>query len=878
QELRAEGVDSASAEAALLAELDENLAQELRRAEAGYREPVTWGSTSGSVWRSFTRDLRYGLRSLRKAPGFTAVCVISLALGIGANTAIFQLINAVRLKTLPVRDAQQLVAIHFKQPHSVSGERTGRYSEFSYGQWKTLQQNQQAFQSLAAWGTDSWNLSSGGEVQYAHGMWVSGEFFSMMQQPALRGRTITVADDTPGCATGPVVVSYSFWQQHFGGAADVLGRKLTLNGEPFEVVGVTPADFYGIEVGRVFDIAVPLCTEPLLNKEQPLLPMPHGFWLNITGRLKSGWTLEKASAHVETLSAGIQQQTLPPAYNAQIADAYLKSKLEAASAGNGYSRLRSEYETPLFLLLAVSGIVLLIACANLANLMLARASVREREIAVRLALGASRRRLVLQLMMEGALLAVAGTGLGMALAAGISTGLLRFLSSESTSMYLDRPLDWRVLGFAAVVGALTCVLFALMPSFKATRLAPAQVMNSVGRTTTADRSGFGTRRVLATSQIALSLVLVVAALLFVRTLRNLLETQLGFNEDHVIVANCDFSAANLPDKERAQFYNALLQQIRSIPGVDAAAQTSIIPLSGNQWNDRVLISGARSEDLVYMANISSDYFRTMQIPLLAGRDFGPQDTALSPKVAVVNEAFARAHYQKESAIGKTFEVDVFKGTPGFEYRIVGVIPNTKYGELRESVHPQAYYLLSQVPKPDADVALMIRSQLPLASLRGAITDTVTKANRSIVIDYSVMRSDIKKSLLRERLLAMLSGAFALLAAVLAGVGLYGVIAYIVVRRTNEIGVRMALGAMPSSILRLIVGEAAKMLMSGAVIGIVFALILMKTASSLLYGLKAWDPVTIGLSVAGLAIVTVGASLVPATRAAHMDPMVALREQ
>jgi predicted permease len=675
-----------------------------------------------------------------------------------------------------------------------------------------------------------------------------------------------------------LVISYSFWQRQFGGAADVLGRKLTLDGQPFQVVGVMPADFYGIEIGRVFDVAVPLCTEPLIDKERPLLPLPQGFWLNITGRLKPGWTREKASAHLESLSAGIEQQTLPPAYDPERAGHYLESKLEASSAANGYSSLRSDYETPLFLLLAVSGIVLLIACANLANLMLARASVREREIAVRLALGASRRRLVMQLMTEGVLLAAAGTSLGIVLATALSGGLVSFLSTANTRIHLDRPLDWRVLGFTAVIAALTCVLFAMLPSFKATRLAPAQVMNSVGRTATADRSGFGTRRVLATTQIALSLVLVVAALLFVRTLRNLLQTQLGFNEDHVIVASCEFAPANLPESERARFYANVLERIQNLPGVESAAETTIVPLSGFGWNNHVFIDGQKLKELVDMMEISPDYFRSMGIPLLAGRDFGPGDSPQGPKSVIVNATFVRMFLPRQNAVGKTFKIDVFKGDPQYEYRIVGVVGDTKYLDLKEEPPPQAYYFLAQEPKPETGVAFLIRSQLPLASLRGEVTDTITKANRNIVIDYSVMRSDINESLLRERLLAMLSGGFALLAALLAGVGLYGVIAYIVVRRTNEIGVRMALGAMPSAILRLIVGEAARMLASGAVIGIIFALLLMKTASSLLYGLTSWDPTTLALSVAGLAIVTVGASFVPAARAAKMDPMVALREQ
>jgi len=878
EELRAQGVDAKSAEAMLLSELDEGLAQELQRVEKAYEASIVLGGGPNGFIASLWQDVRYGARSLRNSPGFTAVCLISLALGIGANTAIFQLLNAVRLRTLPVPNAQQLAIVTFKQPHTMNGNGRGRYHEFSYAQWRSVREHQQAFEATAAWGTNSWNLANGGEIRYAQGMWVSGEFFNVLQQKPWIGRLITPQDDQPGCATGPVVISYSYWQRQYGGAADVIGRKLTLDGRPFEVVGVTAPDFYGIEVGRVFDVAVPLCTEPIVDAAEPLLAMRHGYWLNVIGRLKPGWTLDKASANLGAISAGVMQETLPTVYDEEVAAKYLENVMEAKPGANGYSLLRQNYEGPLVLLLAVSGIVLLIACANLANLMLARASVKEREIAVRLALGASRRRLVRQLVTEDALLAAVGVVLGILLARGLSAAMIAYLVKANDHIYLDRPLDWHVLGFSIGVAGATCVLFALLPAYKATRLAPAQVMNSAGRAATASRERFGMRRVLAVTQIALSLVLVVAAVLFVRTLQNLLNMDTGFDRNHVLVVDMDFSRIRQTAGETKTFEDQLLASVRGIPGVESAAETSVVPLSGNGWNNRILVDNVKSKDFVWMANISPQYFKTLSIPMLAGRDFGEQEQSGGEKAAIVDEIFARTYFPNVSAIGKTFKIDVFKGDAQHEYRIIGVVKHANYDDLREKALPTAYYPLSQADAPEPGTAIMIRSGLPLSALKGSVDEAIHNASGQVVYQYSVLRTSVNDALLRERLLANLSGAFAILAGILASVGLYGVIAYIVVRRTNEIGVRIAMGALPSSIVSMIVSEAAKLLALGVLGGVVLAVLLMRAATSLLYGLNSYDPMTIAISIAGLAVVTIAASLVPAVRAARLDPMVALREQ
>ena len=879
EELRADGQSSLAADATLLAELDRGeLLRELRRTEKPSPSPSVMGAPSGSRFAALAHDVRYAVRTLRASPGFALVCIVSLALGIGANTAMFQLINAVRLRTLPVPLPEQLAILQFKQPHTTNGTGMGRYHEFTYAQWQQLRTKQQGFSALAAFATDSWDLSNGGEVHYAHGMYVSGNFFSVLQVPAMLGRAFSDSDDSYGCATGPAVISYAFWQREMGGAPNVIGRTFTLSRHPFQVIGVMPPDFYGVEVGRDFEVAIPLCTEPVMRGEQALTSLPHGWWLASFGRLKPGWTLQQASAQLTASSAGILEATLPPAYQPDIAKNYLAGRIQAVPGAHGYSRLRTQYETPLILLLAVCGIVLLIACANLANLMLARAGVREREIAVRLALGASRARIVRQLLTESLLLAVTGAALGVAIAGALTTFLVRFLSTQSNKIYLDRSFDPRVLGFTAALAVATCLLFGLMPSLKATGTAPAQVMNSASRSATATRERFGMRRVLAMVQIAMSLVLFVGALLFVRTLRNLTDLDLGFQRSGIVVTDADFTQLNLPPSNRVAFGELLLSRIKDLPGVESAAETSNVPMSGWGWNDFVIINGVRLLQDVNESHISPGYFHTLSIPLLAGRDFDANDTKTSERVAIVNEQFARQLLGTPNPIGKTFQVSVYQGKPQYTFRIVGLVKNTKQSDVRENLIPMAYYPQTQDDEPIGETSILVRSSLPLASVMSEVKDAVAEVNGGVEIEFTALETEVNRGLLREQLLATLSSGFALLAGILATVGLYGIIAYMVVRRTNEIGVRMALGARPAAILRMIVREAASLLAAGVGIGILASLFAMRAASALLYGLKSYDPVTFLLAAALLSVVTIGASLVPATRAAHLDPNVALREQ
>ena len=838
---------------------------------------VSWESVVETLWQ----DLKFGMRLLRFNPMFAGAAILSLALGIGANTAIFQLLDAVRLRTLPVRDPQQLVKIKIDQRDGASGNFSTRYPDLTYGQWEQIRAKQQAFSNVFAWGPNLFNISPGGEVHNVQGLWVSGEFFNTLGvEPAL-GRLLTAADDRVGCGSAGAVISNSFWKHEYAGENSVLGRTLSIGHHPFEIIGVTPADFYGVEVGRYFDVAVPLCAEPVINGEYNQLNVPQGWWLTAMGRLKPGWTRERAAAHLRAISPGIFEATVPPSFNPEQAKHYLGYKLGAFPGDSGTSELRNDFEKPLWFLQGLAGLVLLIASANLANLMLARASAREKEMGMRMAVGASRGRLIRQLLVESFLLAGIGAGLGALLARSLSQVLVAALSTEKDPLFVDLGTDWRVLGFTAALAGLTCILFGLAPAWRATGLSPGIVLKESGRGTTAGRSRFGLRRILVVSQIALSLMLVVGALLFARSLNNLATVDAGFRQDGILVTDIDFSTLNFSNERRLEFAKELLSRVRAIPGVDAASIAEIVPLGGNAENHDLLLgssdlpSGERP--VAAFNRTSPGFFRTLQTPMLAGRDFDEHDVAGSPLVAIVNEEFARKFAKGGNPVGMTFRVGRLK-TITAPYEIIGLVKNTKYGDLREDAQPIVYTSMAQYDHPDTDAQILIRSNAPLASLFSAVKSTANQVHPDLDITFFAFHKMIQDGLLRDRLMAALSGFFGVLAAVLAAVGLYGVISYIVERRRNEIGIRMALGAGQQRIIRLVLRETGILLFVGLAAGIVLALAAARAAASMLFGLKPTDPFTFILAVASLSAVAALASFLPARRAAALDPMVALRNE
>jgi len=824
------------------------------------------------------RDLRHAFRLLRLSPGFTIVAVLTLALGIGANTAIFQLVDSIRLRTIPVKNPEQLGTVRIADRHWGSGNFSGQYSQLTFPMWEQIHKRQEGFAEIAAWAEQPFNLATGGEVRFAKGLRVSGGFFHVLGvRPAL-GRLLGPEDDEPGCPASGANISYAFWQRNFAGDPSALGRRLTLDGNSFEVLGVTQPGFNGISVGNTFDVAVPVCVEPILNPRDNRLPERASWWLATIGRLKPGWTIQRANAQMNAVTPQILQETIPPVYDGEGVKKYLEYKLGAFSASTGFSELREDSETSLWLLLGISGLVLLIACANLANLMLARAGARERQITIRRALGATRWRMIRELLSESLLLAAGGAICGLFLAFAVSRLLVNFISTSDNQIFLDLGMDWRVLAFTTALAVLTTISFGLAPAIRATRAEPATLLQSGSRGSTVGKERFSLRRILVVSQVALSVVLLMGALLFVRSLRNLTTLNTGFQQTGILVAGIDFERLHIPDERNTEYKRDIVKRIQAMPGVEFAAHARMVPFGGSSSNDNVLTEGSNVEKGVSWLNyLGPGYFQTIGTPLLAGRDFNDRDTATSVKVAIVNEAFVRKILDgTTSPLGKRFRIHQPPGKPRPLYEIVGVVKDSKYQDMHEEFLPFMYFPAIQEEKPGPYDQILIRSSLPLTSLIGALKETIGNMNPSIDLDFKVMRTRIRESLLQDQLMATLSGFFGFLAALLAAIGLYGVISYMVVQRTKEIGIRMAIGAERVDVLRLVLREAGLLTITGLVIGAGLALGAAQAAKSLLYGLKPHDPLTLIAAVVVLSAVAAFASFWPAYRASKLDPLIALR--
>ena len=854
----------------------EKLAAELREVIA--RAPSGVIAQDTDFLGGLGKDLRHGVRLLRLNPGFASVAVLSLMLGIGANTAIFQLIDAVRLRALPVKHAEELALVKIvKAPNGRTGGFHGDTPHLTQPIWEILRERQQAFSQIAAWNSTIVNLNQGGEARRARVLFVSGSYFETLGVQPQVGRLISTADDQPSCSGSGAVISDAFWHREYG-AGPVLGRKITLDGRPFEMIGITQAGFFGVEIGRNFDVAIPICSEPAFATDRPMTGAREEWWLASIARLKPGWTLQRASAQLSAISSGIFADTLPAEYDAIDKKNYLAFVLGALPADTGVNSLSKEYESPLWLLMGISGLVLLIACANLANLMIARAGAREREMAVRMALGASRSRLMRQLLAESLLLVAIGALGGVLLAQILSRALLSFLNTQEISLFLELRPDWRMFAFTTALSVLTCLLFGLAPAIYASRTSPGEVMKAGSRGITMSRERFGFRRALVISQVSLSLVLLVGALLFVRTFRNLLQQDAGFRQSGILITYVDFTNVRIPGENRVAYKRELLERTRSIPGVLSAANVAIVPMSGGGWNDNISIPSAGAKRKIANFNqVSPGYFQTVGTTLISGRDFTDHDTPQSPLVAIVTQSFCGKFLNGRSPLGITLTVAQQGGKPDLVYQVVGLVQDTKYYALRDEFTPIIFVSDTQDAHPDTQASLMIRTD-QISSAVVSVKGVMAGINPTIVLKFRVFETMIRDGLLRERLMAALSGFFAFLATVLSMIGLYGVISYMVARRRNEIGIRMALGADSSLILKMILSEAARLLGVGLAIGVVLALAGGTAARALLYGLQPGDPLTLLMAIGGITAVAMLASYLPAHRAASVDPVQALREE
>ena len=799
-------------------------------------------------------------------PGFTGIVVLTLALGIGANTAIFSVIDAVRLRDLPVRAPDRLHAVRIGS-HAPPGNFTSRYSDLSYAQWEQTERRQQAFTRIAAWSPRQFNLAGGGERRPAEGMLVSGGFFEMLGVPASKGRLLGPHDD--GCASPAAVVSYAFWQRTLGGDSGTVGSQLRVDGHPFTIAGITPEWFFGIEVGRSYDIAIPLCAEALLaGPDSQLTARRHNYWLSVMGRLADGRTASQADQHLRTISAEVFSATLPEDItSADDRQGYTSMWLHAVPAGKGFSWLRVDYEKPLWLLLALAALVLLIACGNLANLLLARASARRQETAVRLALGATKRRLVQQLLTESLILALGGAALGLAVARWTSTALVSFLVTADNPVALDTGLDWRVLAFSSFVALITCALFGLAPALRTAASVPASTRSIAGAP---DRSMVV--RALVAVQITLTVVLVAGAMLFGRTVHNLLTGDVGFQPGEVLITSLDTRRLGLDGERQKVLFGNLLAQLRATRGVVAAAQSNIVPMSGWESNTSVTLDNGQTVS-TRISMVSPGYFQALGTTLLAGRDFGPMDGEEAETALVVNDAFARTFLPGASPVGRSVR---FEGTESG--RIVGLVRNTKYRALREDFQPIVFFTTSQKTFTSNYARYVVRSTLPWTEVTTAIRESVASVGPSIDVEFVPLATQIRQSVVRERLVGALAMGFGVVAALLAAAGLYGMLSYSVETRRREIGIRLALGADRGAVVRLVMRQTGWLLGIGIVAGLAITMAASRTAASLLYGLQPNDPLALATAVITLLVIGLASAWVPARRAATLDPLTALRQE
>ncbi len=820
-------------------------------------------------------DLRDAWRALRRTPLVTVVAIISLALGIGANTAIFSILDALVLRALPVPHAGRLALITTVE---------GRPASVTNPIWEEVRARADRFDGAFAWSRQRFNLASGGEADLVDALYASGAMFDVLGVSPQLGRLLAPSDDRRGGGeSGPVaVLSHDYWERQYGSARDVVGRAITLEGKVFTIVGVAPAGFFGPEVGRKFDVAVPLAAEGIIRGAESSLDQRSHWWLRVMVRTGVGQSLAQATAALRAIQPQVREATIPPNWRPEHLADYLREPYSLTEASTGASPLRDEYQRPLLTIMGVVGLVLLIACGNIANLLLARATARRHELSVRQALGASRLRLARQLLSESVLLSVVGAALGLLVAVWGSKALVSQLALYGSPASLALALDWRIFGFTAAAAIATALLFGTAPALRAARARPMEAMREQGRGNSADgRMGLGGGLVVV--QVALSLVLVVAAGLFLRTFGSLTSLRLGFDRDRVLVVRIDATRSAVDSTGRVALYERLQRAAAEVPGVTGASISVVTPVSGSTWNDAVEVDGMpprpEEERLTNVNLVTPGWFATYGTPQLAGRDLDTRDRMGAPNAIVVNETFVRRHLGAGNPIGRVVRQPGFGGRPERTLQVVGLARDAVYGSLRDTIPPTMYLSIAQSERVPSSVSLSVRAArgTPVA-LGPSVVAALGAVDPAVSLRLTPLERQVDESLAQERLVALLSAFFGALALLLAGVGLYGVTAYAVTRRRAELGIRMALGSAPAAILRLVMGRVARLVTAGVVVGAVAAWWLSRFVEGMLFGAGAHDPLAFGVGATVLAIVGLVAGWVPATRASRIDPAVVLREE
>ena len=829
---------------------------------------------------TLTSDLRLALRGLRRNPLFATVAILSLALGIGANTAIFTLLDQMLLRKLPVKAPDELVMLYQEGSHMGSNMGTRMHS---YPLYQDLQSRAEPLAEVLCRRLVEASVSIDNRTERIQAEMVSGNYFTMLGVKPALGRVFNSEEDDRLYQGHPVaVLGYDYWVNRFSRDPGVIGKKILVNNSPMTIVGVSAAGFAGIDPAVAPQIRVPVQMKPVMVPTWTWVHMDNrrSRWVQVFGRLKPGYTVESARAPLQGLFTQIRayEMTLPAAkdWSAYSRERFMQGQLLVESAAMGFSFLRNQFSTALIVLMCMVGLVLLIACANVANLLIARGFMRQKEIAVRLSLGASRGRLVNQLLVESLLLSFLGGLAGLALALVLTRGLLALIPVEGQPLLIDAAPDGRILAFTFGLTFATGIVFGLLPALRASRPDPWTTLKDTVGSIAGTGGSLFLRKGLVTAQVALSFLLLFGAGLFVRSLQNLKTTDTGVALENLVTFQLspDLSGYDVP--RRSNLYQELLERLRTTPGITAAGLAAVPILSGDEWDNYMSVEGHRPADgenmQAFMNSVSPGYFATMKIPLLEGRDFRRSDLAEEWKVAIVNRRFAEHFFKGASAVGKR----IGNGggpTAKLNIEIIGVVADSLYEGPREGVRRQVF-----VPNGGTgSAAFYVRTTTASSSAYNLIRNEVKGLDSSLPLyQVKTLAGQLDETLLSDRLIALLSGGFGLLATVLASVGLYGVMAFVVARRRKELGIRLALGAQPGRVIWMVMREVVVLLAIGLAVGVPAALALGRYVSAQLYGIEPHDPLIAGTTVALLSVVSAAAGLIPAHRASRIDPILALR--
>jgi putative ABC transport system permease protein len=848
------------------------LADETNLASARQRlgNTTRWQEMSREAWgwnwlESLARDIRYGTRLLTKSPGFTVTACLSLAIGLGSTMGIFSLINALLLKTLPVAEPQQL----WEMGHKTTEEKD---DNFSYRMLDALQRANPSGIPLFAVGSDYLQVNYGSSIRNALTLIVSGETFRILGLKAQLGRLLNKYDDMRGVPHGAnCVLSYRLWQSQYHADPGVLGKHISIGAQSFTIVGVAPANFFGLNVGAYSDLILPIAAYAATNPAQPILDNGGWTWLNILFRLPPGIAVQDFTSRLNTVYPTIRKEIEPSS-----AEAAKPDRLYAQPAATGLSAIRNRFSKPLYVLLTMTGLILTISCANLANLLLARSVVRSRELAIRLSIGAKRGRVLRQLLTESALIATFGAGISIPIYFACTGGLVAFLQSGSDpAVFLDTSPDWRFAAAAFALLAFTVVLFGFVPAWRAIRTDLNTTLSENSQRLTA-KTSFG--KALVGVQVGLSFVLLLGAMLLARSLFELRTFNPGFRRDHILIAGVDTTQAIQKNADVARFFDRLLEKVRALPGVRAASASVVVPLSGRSWQQDYEIPGnAKAAQVRHSFEnwVTPEYFETLGTPLVLGRYFARADSAKAVHVALVNQAFATYVFGSSNPVGR----QVYEHDKKDPITIVGIVGDARYRKLREAAPPTLYRPIAQLP-PSFDFLLSLNlevwTETPSAEVVRPVRELVSGLNDRVSVEFHTFDSMIDTNLLYERLLTVLSVAFALIGLVLSSIGVYGVSANSVARRTAEFGIRMAMGATPQRILASIFGEYLSVLAVGLTGGLFISIALMRFLQAWLFGVAATDPYLFSLALVLVSAFALTAIVAPASRAAHLNPMTALR--